>query len=93
MSSSETTGDVRLGEVYIGASGTRRADFTGLRDIWPFMARFGLAYARPWRQSWPEELVIRRMSDYSSDILECVFRHCGIGQPRCKYSHRLGGQS
>jgi len=54
---------VRPGEVYISVSGTRRADFTGLQDIWPLTARFELANARPWRQSWPEEPVIGWMPD------------------------------
>lgn len=40
----------------------RRADFTGRRDIWPLTVRFGLVNPRPWRQSWPEEPVIRWMS-------------------------------
>ena len=38
---------MRLGEDNIGASTTRRADFTALRPIWPLTARFGLANARP----------------------------------------------
>ena len=62
MSSSGTKGEVRLGEDQIGVSGTQRADATGLRDIWALAARFGLANARPWRQSCPEEPLIRRMS-------------------------------
>jgi hypothetical protein len=49
---------VRLGEDNFGASGTRRADFAGIRDIWPLTAGFGLANARPWYQSWPEEPII-----------------------------------
>jgi len=64
MPISETTGEVRLGEDNIGASGKRLADFTGLRDMWPLTARFGLANARPWVQFRPEEPVIRRMPGY-----------------------------
>jgi len=56
---------VRLGEDNIGASTTRRADFTALRPIWPLTARFGLANARSWCQSCPEEPVIRWMSEQS----------------------------
>jgi hypothetical protein len=58
MSPARKTGEVRLGEINIGVSGTRRADVTGLCYIWPLTARFGLANARTWRQSWPEEPVI-----------------------------------
>ena len=47
MSSSKTTGEVRPAEDNIGASATRRADFTGRRDIRPLTAGFGLANARP----------------------------------------------
>ncbi|MFN0192239.1 MAG: hypothetical protein ACKVP5_09725 [Aestuariivirga sp.] len=59
----KTKGEVCLGEDHIEASGTRRADFTGHRDIWPLAAGVGLANARPWVQSCPEEPVIRRISD------------------------------
>jgi hypothetical protein len=38
---------MRLDEGNIEVSGTRRADVTGVRDIWQLMAKFGLANARP----------------------------------------------
>jgi len=47
----KTTGEVRLGEDNIGVSGTRRADFAGLRAIWSLTAGFGLVNAHPRRQS------------------------------------------
>jgi len=53
---------VCLGEVNISVSGTCSADFTGLRSVWPFTARLGLANARPRSQYWLEEPVIRWMS-------------------------------
>ena len=53
---------MRLGEDNIGASGTRRADLAGLRPTRPLPARFEVANALPWRQSWPEEPVIWGMS-------------------------------
>jgi hypothetical protein len=49
---------VRLGEDNIEASGARRADFTGLRDILAAHGKVELANALPSRQSWPEEPVI-----------------------------------
>jgi hypothetical protein len=54
---------VCLGEDDIGVSGTRRADFSGRRDIWPRTARFGLANARPSRQSQRNKPIIGWMLD------------------------------
>ena len=76
---------MRLGEDQIGVSGTQRADATGLRDIWALAARFGLANARPWRQSCPEEPLIRRMSAKTSADFGFGFgRHKGR-----KYLHEV----
>jgi hypothetical protein len=83
---------VRLGEVNIGASGTRRADFTGLRGIWPLTAGFGLANARPWRQSWPEEPVIRRMSDKS--VVKMTFaKGASLEDPSGLFNSSLEGNT
>jgi hypothetical protein len=54
---------VCLGKVNIGASGTRRADFTGHQDILAAHVKVGLANALSWRQPWREEPVIGWMPD------------------------------